>query len=66
MDDGDGISKEELKRIKEPFYTTKIKGTGLGVSLSNEIIEAHNGKLNYSSEYGKGTKVEVMLPLYEF
>lgn len=65
-DDGEGINKEVLNRIKEPFYTTKIKGSGLGVSLSNEIIEAHNGKLNYSSEYGKGTKVEVILPLYEF
>lgn len=65
-DDGEGINQEVLERIKEPFYTTKIKGSGLGVSLSNEIIEAHNGKLNYSSEYGKGTKVEVVLPLYEF
>ena len=64
-DDGIGIEKDIMKRIKDPFYTTKLKGTGLGVSLSEEIIKAHNGKLEYSSEYGKGTSVKVMLPLYE-
>lgn len=64
-DDGIGINKDILTKIKEPFYTTKLKGTGLGVSLSNEIIEAHHGQLKYSSEYGKGTSVKVVLPLYE-
>lgn len=65
IDDGTGINKDTILKIKEPFYTTKIKGTGLGVSLSNEIIEAHNGKLKYESEYGHGTSVKVILPLYE-
>lgn len=65
IDDGTGINKDTILKIKEPFYTTKIKGTGLGVSLSNEIIEAHNGKLKYESEYGEGTSVKVILPLYE-
>ena len=64
-DDGIGIENQILSKIKEPFYTTKLKGTGLGVSLSNEIIEAHNGTLTYKSEYGKGTSVKVVLPLYE-
>ena len=62
-DNGEGISKKDLNKIKEPFYTTKLKGTGLGVSLSNEIINAHNGKLNYESEEGKYTIVTVTLPL---
>ena len=65
IDDGTGINKDAILKIKEPFYTTKIKGTGLGVSLSNEIVLAHHGKLKYESEYGRGTSVKVILPLYE-
>jgi len=45
------------------FYTTKEKGTGLGVSLSKEIIEAHEGNLNYTSTLGKGTICKITLPL---
>lgn len=63
-DNGSGISKKNLKKIKEPFYTTKNRGTGLGVSLSDEIIKAHNGVLLYESVEGKGTKVTIKLPLY--
>lgn len=62
-DNGSGISSDNLEKIKEPFYTTKERGTGLGVSLSNEIIEAHNGLLIYDSKEGKGTKVTIQLPL---
>ena len=62
---GNGISEEDLKRIKEPFYTTKKNGTGLGVSLSQEIIEAHNGTLDYFSKKNKGTKVIITLPIYK-
>ena len=62
-DNGVGMSKEELKKIKEPFYTTKQKGTGLGVSLSNEIIKAHKGKLKYTSKQNEYTLTVVSLPL---
>ena len=62
-DNGIGMTNEDLKKIHEPFYTTKKDGTGLGVTLSFEIIKAHNGKIIYTSDYGKGTKVEVILPL---
>lgn len=62
-DNGGGIRKEDLEKIREPFYTTKKEGTGLGITLSMEIIQAHNGKINYTSEYGEWTKVEVILPL---
>ena len=65
-DNGVGMSSEVICKIKEPFYTTKRRGTGLCVSLSNEIIEAHNGKLEYISEYGVGTKTIVTLPLYKY
>ena len=49
--------------MKEMFFTTKSRGTGLGVSLSNEIIKAHSGFLDYYSEVGRGTKVVVKLPI---
>lgn len=65
-DNGVGISEDIMKRIYEPFYTTKQYGTGLGISLSNEIISAHNGKLEYNSVYGKGTIVKITLPLFPF
>ena len=63
-DNGEGMTKDVLKKIKEPFYTTKKRGSGLGVALIYEILEAHNGKIEYSSEYTKGTKVMIELPLY--
>lgn len=62
-DNGCGMDKETLEKVKEMFFTTKVKGTGLGVSLSNEIIRAHNGSIDYSSKVGKGTKVVVKLPI---
>lgn len=62
-DNGIGMTKEELNNIKEMFYTTKRNGTGLGVALSNEIIEAHNGSLNYESIKGKGTRCTISIPL---
>lgn len=62
-DDGCGISDENMKNIKTPFFTTKSNGTGLGVSLSYEIIKAHDGTIEYDSELGKGTQVTLTLPL---
>lgn len=62
-DNGVGMSPSVLKRVDEMFYTTKEKGTGLGVSLSKEIIELHSGKMKYSSVEGKGTTVMITLPI---
>ena len=62
-DTGEGMTEEELSNIKEMFYSTKKNGTGLGVALSNEIILAHNGELNYSSVKNEGTKCIVSLPM---
>lgn len=62
-DNGTGIKKELLNKVKEPFFTTKSKGSGLGISLSNEIIKAHKGELNYISKENQYTLVEVILPL---
>ena len=57
------MTKEELSNIKEMFYSTKKNGTGLGVALSNEIVVAHNGELNYTSSKGEGTICSVSLPM---
>ena len=62
-DTGCGMDEYTLSKIKEMFFTTKIKGSGLGVSLSNEIIKAHNGSIDYISKPNKGTKVIVKLPI---
>jgi two-component system sporulation sensor kinase A len=61
-DNGCGIPVERIERLGEPFYSTKEKGTGLGLMVCYKIIEHHNGVLNIYSEQGRGTKIEVILP----
>ncbi len=61
-DEGIGISKELLKRIGEPFYSSKEKGTGLGLTVSHKIVEQHEGSITYLSEEAVGTTVEIQLP----
>ncbi len=63
QDQGKGIPKEQLEKMGEPFFTTKEKGTGLGLMVSFKIIESHNGKIVFTSELDKGTTVEITLPL---
>ncbi|TXC89827.1 PAS domain S-box protein [Metabacillus litoralis] len=63
QDQGKGIPKEQLEKMGEPFYTTKEKGTGLGLMVSLKIIESHNGEIVFLSELNKGTTVEITLPL---
>ena len=62
-DDGVGMSDETLKRLFEPFYTTKAHGTGLGMSIARKIIELHKGHVRVRSAVGQGTTVQVTLPL---
>ena len=62
-DNGCGMDEYTITKVKELFFTTKSNGSGLGVSLSNEIIKAHNGSIDYTSKLGKGTKVVVKLPI---
>ena len=64
-DSGLGISLENLKRIFNPFFTTKEKGSGLGLSIVRKIIEAHHGSIRIESSEGKGTKVKISLPREE-
>jgi PAS domain S-box-containing protein len=63
-DVGPGISPEQQSRIFDPFYTTKGEkgGTGLGLSIANKIVNNHRGRVDVSSEEGKGTTLVITLP----
>ena len=64
-DSGEGISKERLSKIFDPFYTTKEigKGTGLGLSIVYDIVKQHNGNIRVNSEPGAGSEFLIRLPL---
>lgn len=62
IDQGVGISEDRIPSLGEPFYTTKEKGTGLGLMICYKIIENHNGRLTIESKVGEGTKIEIELP----
>ena len=64
-DTGCGIADEQLKHIFEPFYTTKKKGTGLGLMIVQRVVRAHNGRIELDSRTGRGTVFRVWLPLHE-
>jgi two-component system NtrC family sensor kinase len=61
-DTGSGISSQDLPKIFEPFYTTRIKGTGLSLALSYSIVEQHHGEMAVRSELGQGTTFRIRLP----
>ena len=62
-DTGGGIPQEQVNRIFEPFYTTKKKGTGLGLMIVQRIVRAHNGGIELDSHVGRGTTFRVWFPL---
>ena len=63
-DEGDGIAPENLERLCDPFFTTKQDsgGTGLGLSVTFSLVQAHGGRLDFASEPGKGTRVTIAFP----
>ncbi|NBX83865.1 hypothetical protein EBQ90_12410 [bacterium] len=61
-DSGEGMSEEVLQHLYEPFFTTKPRGTGLGLATVYKIIEAHHGEIRVQSKVGQGTRFEVHLP----
>ncbi|TFD92876.1 ATP-binding protein [Jeotgalibacillus sp. R-1-5s-1] len=62
-DTGQGISQEIIDKVSEPFYTTKEKGMGLGLTICHKIIQAHDGTLSFRSKPGKGTTATIILPV---
>ncbi|GMO45898.1 MAG: ATP-binding protein [Termitinemataceae bacterium] len=62
-DTGIGISEDNKAKIFEPYWTTKIKGTGLGLTMVFKIIREHKGDISVKSELGKGTCFEISLPI---
>ena len=64
VDNGCGIATADLPKIFDPFYTTRKKGTGLGLTIVNNIIEMHGGGIDISSRQKEGTRCIVTLPLW--
>lgn len=64
QDEGAGMSEEVLHHLYEPFFTTKDKGTGLGLATAYKIIEAHQGEIRVESQHNRGTRFDVFLPCY--
>jgi two-component system sensor histidine kinase HydH len=65
QDSGEGITAENVKKIFNPFFTTKDYGSGLGLSIVKGIIESHQGQITIESHFGRGAKVSVILPEIE-
>jgi nitrogen fixation/metabolism regulation signal transduction histidine kinase len=64
-DSGSGLDPEILDRVFDPYFTTKTKGTGLGLAVVKQIIHEHRGEVSIESEPEKGTKVIIRLPLHK-
>jgi signal transduction histidine kinase len=63
QDTGRGMSPEVLTKIFEPYFTTKVGGTGLGMVFVRQIVDEHRGTINLESEVGQGTTVTIRLPI---
>ena len=61
-DTGSGIAADQLNRLFEPFYTTKRKGSGLGLMVVQRIVQDHGGRIDVESEVGRGTTFRIRLP----
>ena len=62
IDNGLGFVSKQIKDLIKPYYTTKEKGSGLGLSIVNKIISDHNGSINFNTQK-KGAKVQITLPI---
>jgi len=65
IDKGPGMDAKTLKKVQEPFYTTKSHGTGLGLSVAQVVAHSHNGRFEIASEVGKGTVAGFWLPFIQ-
>ena len=62
-DEGEGVTESALDKIWDPFFTTKEKGTGLGLGIVKNIIEAHDGLVRIDNRQDKGARVSVKFPI---
>jgi signal transduction histidine kinase len=62
-DSGSGIAPDVLPHVFDPFYSTKPQGLGLGLYITQKIVEAHDGRIDVSSRPGEGTTFAVWLPV---
>ncbi len=63
QDTGPGMNREELSRLRQPFQTSKSRGTGLGVYIARHVLKRHGGSVRWHSQPGTGTTVQVLLPV---
>jgi signal transduction histidine kinase len=61
-DNGPGLDSEQRRHVFEPFYTTKTKGTGLGMAIARRIVEAHGGQISLGYESASGAEFLILLP----
>ncbi len=62
IDTGSGMTAQTMERMFETFYSTKPRGSGLGLPTARNIIEGHGGRIHVESEPGRGTKFTILLP----
>jgi signal transduction histidine kinase len=65
QDTGVGIPPENMKKLFEPLFTTKLKGIGLGLAVSRKLAEANGGRIEVQSEAGKGSTFTLWLPAHQ-
>jgi len=65
QDSGVGISETDLRKVFRPLYSTKPRGTGLGLPFCRQVIEEHGGEICISSRKGSGTTVTFTIPIHE-
>ncbi|XNN70518.1 ATP-binding protein [Bacillus pumilus] len=65
QDEGKGMSEEDIQKIYDPFFSTKKEGTGLGLTICATILKDHHGRMDVSSELGKGTAFHIYLPVFQ-
>lgn len=63
-DNGQGIDESEIQWLCDPYYTTRISGTGIGLAIAESVIRSYNGSLAFSSKKGCGTTVTIQLPIH--
>jgi len=64
-DTGVGVSRENIQKLFDPFFSTKSTGLGLGLAMTKRVVEEHGGKVDFQSVEGKGSTITISLPVEE-